>query len=118
MRQPLMKQYPAACKARAVQLAVEAAQAMAQPARDLGVHANTGPTWLGHYHRTERPEQEGHDIQLYDECKRWRQANTRCKEARALLTKAAASCAPPLPCRTPGSTSSKRHCGGAVCVGC
>ncbi len=41
LRQPMMSQYPDACKERAVKLAVESEQPIAQTARDLGVHANT-----------------------------------------------------------------------------
>ena len=47
MSQPATQQYPAAFKERAVTLAVESDQAIAQTARDLGVHANTLPTWSG-----------------------------------------------------------------------
>ena len=41
MSQRTMKKYPAACKERAVKLAVESDQPIAQTARDLGVNANT-----------------------------------------------------------------------------
>ena len=54
MSQATMKKYPAAFKERAVKLAVEAEQPIAQTARDLGVNANTFHTWSGTYHRTER----------------------------------------------------------------
>jgi transposase-like protein len=41
MSQPATKKYPAAFKERAVKLAVESDQAIAQTARDLGVNENT-----------------------------------------------------------------------------
>jgi len=41
MNQPAGKKYPAAFKERAVKLAVESEQAIAQTARDLGVNENT-----------------------------------------------------------------------------
>jgi transposase len=41
MSQPATKSYPAAFKERAVKLAGEANQLIAQTARDLGVNANT-----------------------------------------------------------------------------
>jgi len=45
-----------AFKERAVTLAVESEQSLAQPARDLGVNENTLHTWIGKYHRAERQE--------------------------------------------------------------
>ena len=47
MSQPTTKKYPAAFKERAVKLAVESEQSIAQTARDLGVHENTRHTWIG-----------------------------------------------------------------------
>jgi transposase-like protein len=41
MRQPTTRKSPAACKERAVTLAVASEQSIAQTARDLGVHENT-----------------------------------------------------------------------------
>ncbi len=41
MSQPTMKKYPAEFKERAVKLAVESDQPIAQTARDLGVNENT-----------------------------------------------------------------------------
>ena len=97
MRQPATKKYPAAFKERAVKLAVESDQALAQTARDLGVHENTLHTWIGQYHRTERQEQQGQDEHWYEELKRLRKENARWKEERELLNTAAADFAPQLP---------------------
>jgi transposase len=47
MSQSTMKKYPAAFKERAVKLAVESDQSIAQTARDLGVNENTLHTWIG-----------------------------------------------------------------------
>jgi transposase len=47
MRQPTTRKYPAACKEHAVTLVVESDQAIAQTARDLGVHEHTLHTWIG-----------------------------------------------------------------------
>jgi transposase len=47
MSQPTTKKYPAEFKERAVQLAVESDQSIAQTARDLGVNDNTLHTWIG-----------------------------------------------------------------------
>jgi transposase len=82
MGQSTMKKYPAACKERAVKLAVEAEQPIAQTARDLGVNENTLHTWIGKYHRVERQEKQGNDEHLYEALKRLRKENTRLQEER------------------------------------
>jgi transposase len=92
-----MKVYPAEFKERAVKLAVESEQPIAQPARELGINANTLHTWLGNYHRADRQTQHVHDEHLYDELQRLRQANIRLQEARDIFTKAAAYFAQQLP---------------------
>ena len=97
MSQATMKKYPAACKERAVKLAVDSDQPIAQTARDLGVNENTLHTWIGKYHRTERQEKEVHDEHLYEELKRLRKENARLKEERDIVKKAAAYFAPQLP---------------------
>jgi transposase len=97
MSQATMKKDPAAFKERAVKLAVDSDQPIAQTARDLGVNENTWHTWIGKYHRTERQEKEVHDKHLYEELKRLRKENARLKEERDLLKKAAAYFAQQLP---------------------
>lgn len=117
MGQPTRRQYPAEFTERAVNLAVESEQSMAQTARALGVHANPLHTWLGQYHRLERQAKEGHDEHLYEALKRLRKEHARLKEEREIVKKAAASLAPPRPCRTPGYQSSMRRFRSVVCVG-
>jgi len=97
MSQATMKKYPAACKERAVKLAVDSDQPIAQTARDLGVNENTLHTWIGKYHRTERQEKEVHDEHLYEELKRLRKENARLQEERDIVKKAAAYFAQQLP---------------------
>ena len=97
MSQPTARKYPAAVKERAVKLAVEAEQPIAQTARDLGVNENTLHTWIGKYHRAERQEKEVNDEHLYEELKRLRKENARVKEERDILKKAAAYFAQQLP---------------------
>jgi transposase len=97
MSQPTMRKYPAEFKERAVKLAVEPDQPIAQTARDLGVNENTWPTWIGTDHRTERQEKEVQDEPLYEEVKRLRKENARLEEERDILKKAAAYFAPQLP---------------------
>ena len=95
--QPTTTKYPAAFKERAVKLAVESEQPIAQTARDLGVNENTLHTWIGKYHRAERQEQQVQDEHVYEELKRLRKENARLREEREILKKAAAYFAPQLP---------------------
>jgi transposase len=97
MSQPTTRKYPAEFKERAVKLAVESDQPIAQTARDLGVNEHTLHTWIGQYHRAERQEQEVNDAHLYEELKRLRKENTRLQEEREILKQAAASFAQQLP---------------------
>jgi transposase len=85
-----MRKYPAEFQERAVKLAVESEQPIAQTARDLGVNENTLHTWIGKYHWLERQEQQLSDAHLYEEWKRLRKENARLKEERDILKKAAA----------------------------
>jgi transposase len=97
MGKPAMQSYPAEFKERAVKLAVESDQPIAQAARDLGVNENTLHTWIGKYHRVERQEKHVQDEHLYEELKRLRQENARLKEEREIVKKAAAYFAQQLP---------------------
>ena len=85
MSQPPTKKYPAEFKERAVKLAVESDQPIAQTAHDLGVNENTLHTWIGKYHRAERQEQQVQDEHLYEELKRLRKENARLQEEREIL---------------------------------
>jgi transposase-like protein len=117
MRKPAMQGYRAACKERAVKRAVASEQPSAQTARDLGVHDNTRPTWLGTYHRAARQEPPVKAEPRDEDLQRLRQEHARGKAERTSLTKAAASCAQPLPCSTPGAESRRRRCRAVVWVG-
>src|SRR4029453_17010527 len=97
MSQPPTRNYPAEFKERAVKLAVESEQPIAQTARDLDVNENTLHTWIGKYHRSARQEPQVHDEHLYEELKGLRKENTRLKEERENLKKAAAYFAQQLP---------------------
>jgi transposase len=97
MSQATVKKYPAEFKERAVKLAVETEQPIAQTARDLGVNENTLHTWIGKYHRAERQEQQVHEEHVSEELQRLRTDNARLKEERDILKKAAAYFAQQLP---------------------
>ena len=47
MSQPALQGYPAEFKERAVKLAVESDQSMAQTARDFRINEHTLHTWMG-----------------------------------------------------------------------
>ena len=64
MRPPTTNKYPAAWQARAVQLAVASAHALAPTAPALGVPAPTRPPWSGPYHRVARQAPPGPDGHL------------------------------------------------------
>ena len=64
MSQPTTRKYPAELKERAVKLAVESEQPIAQTARDLSVNEHTLHTWIGQYHRAECQEQQVQDEHL------------------------------------------------------
>jgi transposase len=83
MSQPAMKSYPAEFKERAVTLAVESDQPMAQTARDLGLNEHTLHTWMGQYPRVERQDKQVQDAHLYEELKRLRKENARLQAERA-----------------------------------
>jgi transposase len=97
MSKPAVRSYSAEFKERAVKLAVESDQPIAQTARDLGVNENTLHTWIGTYHRVERQEKQVQDEHLYEELKRLRKDNARFKEEREIFKKAAAYFAQQLP---------------------
>ena len=97
MSQPTTRKYPAEFKERAVKLAVESGQPIAQTARDLGVNENTLHTWIGNYHRAERQEKAVNDAHLYAALKRLRKENAHLQEERGILKKAAAYLAHQLP---------------------
>ena len=97
MSMPTMRKYPAEFKKRAVKLAVESDQPIAQTARDLGVNANTLHTWIGKCHRVAHQEKEVHNEHLYEELKRLRKENARLQEERDIVKKAAAYFAQQLP---------------------
>ena len=97
MSHPTMIKYSAEFRERAVKLAVESDQAIAQTARDLGVNENTLHTWIGKYHRAKRQEKQIHDEHLYKELRHLRKENARFKKEREILKKAAAYFAQQLP---------------------
>ena len=77
MSQSTTRTYPAEFQERAVTLAVESDQPLAQTARDLGVHENTLP----HLDREISPQRHGRrsqfqDEHLYDELKRLGKENS------------------------------------------
>ena len=84
------KTYSADFRESAVKLALDADQPIAETARELGVNDNTLHTWIKKY---SRPTEDGSgrtDEHLYEELKRLKKENSRLREERDLLKKAAA----------------------------
>jgi len=91
MSKQTTKPYSAEFKERAVKLAVESDQPVAQTARDLGVNENTLHTWLSKYHHGSHGGQgQLNSEHLYEELKRLKKENALLKEERDILKKAAA----------------------------
>jgi transposase len=90
MSETKAKVYSAEFKERAVKLAVESDQPIAQTARDLGMNENTLPTWLTKYHRSGDGQAKATASHLYDELKQLKKENARLREERDILKKAAA----------------------------
>ena len=89
------KNYTAEFKEAAVKLAVESAQSITATAKELGVNVNTLHTWVSKFHRPKAKAKtaskaEKNDEHIYDELKRLRKENTKLREERAILKKAAA----------------------------
>ncbi len=83
--------YSSQFKQDAVKLAVESDKPVAQTAKDLGVNPNTLYTWISKYHQPEVAVNKGAgEKHPYEELKRLRQENTRLREERDILKKAAA----------------------------
>ena len=90
MSKEKMKPYSAEFKERAVKLAIESDQPIAQTARDLGVNENTLHTWIAKWHSGGSKQQRVNAEHVYDELKRLKKENALLREERAILKKAAA----------------------------
>ena len=91
MSEKKAKNYTAEFRESAVKLAVESGKPVTETARELEVNVNTLHTWIAKYHQSKAPgKTEKNDEHIYDELKRLRKENTKLKEERAILKKAAA----------------------------
>ena len=84
------KIYSADFRESAVKLALDADQPIAETARELGVNENTLHTWIKKYSRATEDGNGRTDEHLYEELKRLKKENSRLREERDLLKKAAA----------------------------
>ena len=86
MSKQKMQPYSAEFKERAVKLAIESDQTVAQTARDLGSNENTLHTWLSKYNQngSSSPRQANSE-HLDDELKRLKKENALLKEERDIL---------------------------------
>lgn len=87
-----MSKYDRSFKDEAVRLASTSNQAIAKTARDLGVNLTTLYSWVSSA-KDKTPvisDEQGNNANLIDELNRLRKENTRLKEEREILKKAAA----------------------------
>jgi transposase len=88
MNQDKQEGYSAEFRASAVKLANESGQPIAQIAKDLGINANTLPTWISKYSQPKTSDKSVRtDEHLYDELKRLKKEVSRLTEERDLLKK-------------------------------
>jgi transposase len=88
MSKQKMQPYRAEFKERAVKLAVESDQTVAQTARDLGINENTLHTWISKYHQGgSSPSGRLDSEHLYEELKRLKKEIALLKEERDILKK-------------------------------
>ena len=83
--------YSEECRKSAVKLAVESGHARAATARDLGINVNTLHAWGGKYHESPGSASGSvTELPLEDQVKNLKRENSRLKEERDILKKAAA----------------------------
>jgi len=75
-------------KQSSAKLAAESNQSITQTAKDLGVNVNTLHGWVGKYARDSKDNQS--ELNIHEELKRLKKENTRLKQERDILKKAAA----------------------------
>jgi len=91
MTKNIAKKYTAEFKESAVKLAVESSDTISAVAKGLGVKPSTLHTWVNKYHRPEeKAAAKVNDEHLYEELKRLKRENSRLKEEKEILKKAAA----------------------------
>ena len=84
-----MSTYTLEFKESSAKLAAEADQSIAQTARELGINVNTLHGWIGKYHPRKAIDQVK-EAGMQEELKRLRKENSRLKQERDILKKAAA----------------------------
>jgi len=86
-----MSKYDQAFRDEAVRLALSSSQPIAQTAKDLGVEPHNLYWWV-RQEKEKSPnvvDDQGNEINLVDELARLRKENSRLKEEREILKKAA-----------------------------
>ena len=76
-------------KRSSAKLAVESEQSVSQTARELGININTLRSWIIKYY-PKRPLLRQDGLSLQEELKQLKKENTRLKQERDILKKAAA----------------------------
>lgn len=91
MSKRTLTHYTADFRASSAKLAITSDQAISQTARDLGVNETTLYGWVSHYHPNYN-KRSGHSVKSSEaeELRQLRKENSRLKQQRDILKKAAA----------------------------
>ena len=85
------RNYTEEFKRSSAQLAAESDQSISQTAKDLGINVNTLHGWVNKYIPKSTNQSNNRDVtELLEELKQLRKENTRLKQERDILKKAAA----------------------------
>ena len=82
--------YTAEFRESSVKLALGSDQSVSETAKEIGVKASTLHTWIGKYSRPSADGSGRTEDHVYEELKRLKKENSRLKEERDILKKAAA----------------------------
>lgn len=88
-----MKRYEDTFKQEAIRLALSGGKSIAQTAKDLGIKESLLYSWISQARKSKTPIQSDefkNASELIDELNRLRKENSRLKEEREILKKAAA----------------------------
>lgn len=90
IEKPSSKQYSDEFKRSAAKLAIENDQSVSQTAKELGVKSNTLQGWLDKYYPDRQQSKQARELTKDREISLLRKENTKLKQERDILKKAAA----------------------------
>ena len=90
MKKRVTKSYPLEFKKSSAKLAVERDQPYSETAKDLGVHTATLHGWIVRFYPNRQMESKSQEAPSYKELQVLRRENSRLRQERDILKKAAA----------------------------